>query len=129
MKNEMKFYRCNSCGNIVALVKNGGGPLDCCGKPMELLAANTVEASAEKHIPAITRDEKKIYVNVGSIDHPMAPEHFIEWVYFQSEGKGQIIYLEPGDKPNVHFGIGHRKPIAVYAYCNLHGLWKADLSE
>lgn len=129
MRKECKFFRCSVCGNIIEVVHNGGGPLTCCGKPMELLKANTTEASTEKHIPVACKDNNKLFIKIGSAEHPMTEEHHIEWIYLLSEGKGQMIELAPGDKPEVHFGIGHRKMLTVYAYCNLHGLWSLDVSN
>lgn len=122
-----KFYICGHCGNLVGMVKDAGVPLMCCGQKMTYLEPNTVEASGEKHIPAVTVDGDKLIVNVGSVDHPMLPEHFIEWVYVETEAGGQRKALKPGDAPNVTFALGDDKAKAVYAYCNLHGLWKIDL--
>ena len=98
-----------------------------CGKPMEELVPNTVEASSEKHLPAVTVEDGAINVNVGSVDHPMADEHYIEWVYVETENGGQRKYLKPGEEPNVTFSLGDDKAVAVYAYCNLHGLWKTEV--
>ena len=122
-----KFYICKTCGNIIHTINASGVPMMCCGSKMEELIPNTVEASGEKHIPAVTVDGKKLIVNVGSVDHPMAPEHFIEWVYVQTENGGLRKALKPGEAPNVTFCLGDDKAVAVYAYCNLHGLWKVDL--
>ena len=122
-----KFYICRHCGNLVGMIHDAGVPVICCGEKMEALVPNTVEASGEKHIPAVTVDGKKLVVNVGSVDHPMAPEHFIEWVYVEMENGGLRKALKPGDAPNVTFCLGDDKAVAVYAYCNLHGLWKVDL--
>ena len=125
--SKNKFYICRHCGNLVGMIHDAGVPLVCCGEKMEALVPNTVEASGEKHIPAVTVDGKKLIVNVGSVDHPMAPEHFIEWVYVQTENGGLHKALKPGEAPNVTFCLGDDKAVAVYAYYNLHGLWKVDL--
>ncbi|MBR5782872.1 MAG: desulfoferrodoxin [Clostridia bacterium] len=122
-----KFYVCSRCGNLVGMIKESGVPMMCCGQKMDELVPNTVEASGEKHIPAVTLGDGVVEVNVGSVDHPMAPEHFIEWVYVQTEKGGQRKALKPGDAPHVTFALGDDKAVAVYAYCNLHGLWKVDL--
>ena len=126
MKNT-KFYICPHCGSLVEMVNDAGVTPICCGQKMTELVPNTVEASGEKHIPAVTVDGKKLIVNVGSVDHPMAPEHFIEWVYVQTEKGGLRKALKPGDAPNVTFCLGDDKALAVYAYCNLHGLWMVEL--
>ena len=94
---------------------------------MEPLVPNTVDASGEKHLPVVTVADGVVTVNVGSADHPMLPEHFIEWVYVKTENGGQRKALKPGDAPHVSFCIGSDKPVAVYAYCNLHGLWMTEV--
>lgn len=122
-----KFYICRRCGNLVGMINESGVPMMCCGQPMEALEPNTVEASGEKHLPAVTLEDSVLKVNVGAVDHPMVPEHFIEWVYVQTENGGQRKALKAGDAPCVTFCLGEDKPVAVYAYCNLHGLWKTEL--
>lgn len=118
------FYRCNVCGNIVALIKVGGGTLVCCGQNMQKLEANSTEASQEKHVPVITKEDGKIKVAVGSVLHPMAPEHFIEWIALVVDDKVEFKFLKPGDEPKAEFG--EVKTGTVFAYCNQHGLWKAE---
>lgn len=118
-----KFYICRHCGNIVEMVQNVGVPVMCCGQKMEELVPNTVEASGEKHLPVVSVADGVVTVNVGAVDHPMLPEHFIGWVYLETENGGQRKVLKAGDSPNVKFALGDEKPVAVYAYCNLHGLW------
>lgn len=120
----MKFYKCPICGNIITKVKDSAVPVFCCGKPMEELVAGSVEASAEKHIPVYTTDSNKVFVMVGEAEHPMQPEHFIEWIAIETTAGSQIKYLHPGEKPAAGFCMGRDDAlIAVYAYCNLHGLW------
>ena len=122
-----KFYICRRCGNLVEMIHDVGVPVFCCGQKMEPLVPNTVDASGEKHLPVVTVADGVVTVNVGSADHPMLPEHFIEWVYVKTENGGQRKALKPGDAPHVSFCIGSDKPVAVYAYCNLHGLWMAEV--
>ena len=123
---ELKFYRCKRCGNIVAVVKNGGGKLVCCGEPMEEIIAGTVEASKEKHIPVYTVNGNEVTVRIGSVDHPMQDVHYIEWVVLQTKFGNQRRALNPNDAPEVKFALlPNDEVVAVYAYCNLHGLWKA----
>ena len=122
-----KFYICRTCGNIIEKINDSGVPVVCCGKPMEELVPNTVEASSEKHLPDVTIEDGAINVNIGSVNHPMADEHYIEWVYVETENGGQRKYLKPGEEPNVTFSLGDDKAVAVYAYCNLHGLWKTEV--
>lgn len=124
---KTKFYICRHCGNLVGMINDAGVPVVCCGEKMEALIPNTVEASGEKHLPVVHVEDGAINVNVGSIDHPMAAEHYIEWIYVQTENGGQHRELKPGDEPNVTFSLGSDKTVAVYAYCNLHGLWMTEV--
>jgi len=126
MKNT-KFYICERCGNIVEMVNDSGVNPFCCGQKMNELVPNTVEASGEKHIPAVTVNENIVEVNVGSVDHPMIDVHWIEWVQLVTENGIQRKVLNPGEAPHVTFVLNGEKPVAVYAYCNLHGLWKTEL--
>ncbi|MBQ7478150.1 MAG: desulfoferrodoxin FeS4 iron-binding domain-containing protein [Selenomonadaceae bacterium] len=125
-----KFFRCELCGNIIGLIHEGGGPLVCCGKPMTALEANTTDAAQEKHVPVPEFDKaaQKVTVKVGSAAHPMTPEHFIEWIHLQTKLGAQMRHLTPEDAPEAVFQIAPGdEPVAVFAYCNLHGLWKADI--
>ena len=122
-----KFYICEKCGNLVEKIEDSGVPMVCCGQKMTKIEAGTVEASREKHIPVATVDGDKVTVNIGSVAHPMVPEHSIEWVYLQTDRGGQRKCLNAGEAPEVTFALADEKPVAVYAYCNLHGLWKADI--
>lgn len=127
MRCEQKFLRCAICGNTHGVLKSTGVEVICCGQPMEELTANTADAAQEKHVPAVTGTEKGIVVSVGSMAHPMLEEHYIEWVYVQTEKGGQRKCMFPGQEPRVEFAFINDKPVAVFAYCNLHGLWKADV--
>ena len=124
---ENKFYICEHCGNLVGMVNDAGVPLVCCGQKMKQLVPGTVEASREKHIPVASVKDGVVEVSVGSVQHPMTEEHSIEWVYLQTCRGGQRKCLRPGDAPVVRFAVMDETPVAVYAYCNLHGLWKAEL--
>jgi superoxide reductase len=123
---EMKFYKCSVCGQIAAIVKKTGAPLVCCGKPMEEIAAGTVDASREKHVPVYEVAGNTVTVKVGSAAHPMTEEHLIEWVALKTKQGNQRKALSAGDAPEVRFALCEGDEVeAVYAYCNLHGLWKA----
>lgn len=122
--SEVAFYRCELCGNMVALIKKGGGTLTCCGQEMTKLEANTTDAAQEKHVPVVTREGGKIKVSVGSVLHPMLPEHHIEWIALVTDDRVEIAYLKPGMEPKAEFNEAASG--TVYEYCNLHGLWKAD---
>jgi superoxide reductase len=121
---KVEFYRCETCGNIVAKIKNGGGTLTCCGKTMTELDANSTEASLEKHVPEVIKEDGKIKVAVGSTLHPMLPEHHIEWIALFADDRVEFKFLEPGEEPIAEFD--EAKSGTVYEYCNLHGLWKKD---
>lgn len=121
---DVEFYRCEICGNMVALIKKGGGTLVCCGQNMTKLAANSTDASTEKHVPVVAKEHDKIKVTVGSAPHPMLPEHHIEWIALTDGEKLEMKYLKPGDEPKAEFD--EVSSGTVYAYCNLHGLWKAE---
>lgn len=123
---ENRFYVCEHCGNVVGLVNDKGVPLMCCGQKMKQLEANTVDASVEKHLPVISTEGNVITVTIGEVAHPMTVEHNISWVYMQTDRGGQRKCLNANSAPVVTFAVTDEKPVAVYAYCNLHGLWKTD---
>lgn len=122
-----KFYLCRHCGNQVGMIHDAGVPLVCCGEKMEALVPNTTEASGEKHLPIVTLEGDVLHVSVGSAEHPMLSAHYIEWIYVQTEHGGQRRALRPEDAPRVSFCLGGERAVAVYAYCNLHGLWMTEL--
>jgi len=124
---EMKFYRCAHCGQIVAIVKKTGVPVICCGEPMKELIPGTTDAAAEKHVPSFEVKGDVVEVTVGSVEHPMLEEHYIEWIAVQTKQGNQRKSLEPGEPPKACFRISDGDEVeAVYAYCNLHSLWKAE---
>ena len=125
MKNT-KFYICPHCGNIVEKIHDSGVCPVCCGKKMEEIIPGVVEASHEKHIPVVSRDGDVITVTVGSVIHPMSEEHSIEWIYLATDKGAYRKHLSPGEEPVVRFSLNGETPVAAYAYCNLHGLWKTD---
>jgi superoxide reductase len=122
-----KFFICKHCGNMVGFVQDQGVPLVCCGDEMTELIPNTVEASAEKHLPVAAVSGDSLSVKVGSAPHPMEAAHHIEFVYVETERGGQRKRLNTGEAPALTFGFSGDKPVAVFAYCNLHGLWKTDI--
>jgi superoxide reductase len=152
------FYRCQICGNLVALIHEGGGELVCCGQPMTRLVANAADASKEKHVPVVVKGNGTVDVTVGSVAHPMTAEHFIEWIALVNDKRIELVYLKPGMQPDARFlsspvsekvnvvhvaegerdvpncegspcNFSTREPAndgtTIFAYCNLHGLWKA----
>ena len=122
----MKFLRCELCGKIVAVVKDSACPTKCCGQAMEEMVPNTQDGAHEKHIPVFEIEGNVIHVKVGSVEHPMLENHYIEWIALQTNLGNQRKVLKPGDKPEASFALlPGEKVEAVLEYCNLHGLYKA----
>ena len=123
---KQRFYKCSHCGNIIEKIEDKGVPVVCCGEKMEELIPGTVDAAVEKHVPQYSVEGNLVKVAVGSVEHPMIPEHFIQWVSLQTKQGTQLKKLSPGEKPEVVFALADGDNVeAVYAYCNLHGLWEA----
>ena len=123
----MKFYICEHCGNIITHAKNSGVPVFCCGQKMKETIPGSVEASVEKHLPEVKVEGNLVTAVVGSVEHPMVEEHFIEWIVVKTNNGFQFRRLTPGSDPHAVFHVGNDKPLAVWAYCNLHGLWMTTL--
>jgi len=123
----MKFFKCETCGNIVEFVNNSGVPVMCCGKKMTELIPGTSDGAAEKHVPVIVREGNKVTVMIGEVEHPMVEEHYIQWIVLETKKGAQKAYLNPGETPKAEFLLTDGdEVIAAYEYCNLHGLWKAE---
>lgn len=127
MSGNQKFFICKHCGNLAGLIEGHGVPMICCGEEMQELVPNTVEASTEKHLPEVKVSGDRVDVQIGSVPHPMTEEHYIQFVYLETDRGGQRKCLKPGESPNISFVVADDKPVAVYAYCNIHGLWKTDI--
>lgn len=122
---KLKFYICPHCGQIVAKIKDKGVPVVCCGEPMKELVPGTTEAAHEKHIPVYTVDGNIVNVTVGFVEHPMTEPHYIEWILLETKNGNQRKVLTPTDAPKASFALlPGDEVVAVYAYCNLHGLWQ-----
>jgi superoxide reductase len=122
---EMKIYKCKHCGNIIAVVKASGAPISCCGEKMTEIVPGSIDAAVEKHVPVVEIVDGKVIVTVGEVAHPMAPEHYIEWIAISTDRGNQRKMLEPGDEPKACFALCEGEKVeSVYAYCNLHSLWK-----
>jgi superoxide reductase len=124
MAQRFEVYKCEACGNIVELLDGGPGELVCCGKPMDLMTENTVDAAKEKHVPVLEKADGKIKVKVGQVAHPMEDKHYIEWIEVITGEKICRKFLKPGQTPEATFNITGEK-IITRAYCNIHGHWKA----
>ena len=125
MTNRNEVYRCAVCGNIVEVLHAGAGTLTCCGQPMKLMKENTVDAATEKHVPVIEKIDGGYKVKVGSVEHPMTEEHYIEWIELLADGVSHIAFLNPGDAPEAEFCVKADK-VTAREFCNKHGLWKAE---
>ncbi|MBC8570217.1 desulfoferrodoxin family protein [Zongyangia hominis] len=123
-QHDQKFFICKHCGNLVGMIHNAGVPIICCGEPMQELEANSTEAAGEKHLPVVKVEGDKVSVDVGSTHHPMSEEHSIQWIYLETKHGGQRKGLSHDAAPQAEFTVVDDKPVSVYAYCNLHGLWR-----
>ena len=124
---ESRFYFCEKCGNLAGMIHSTGVPMYCCGEKMIHLDPLTSDQGAEKHLPSVKKDGDRLKVDIGEIPHPMEKDHYISWVYLQTDRGGHRKCIATGDKPTVTFITCSETPIAVYAYCNRHGLWKTDI--
>ena len=124
----MEFYICEHCGNMIAMVKNKGVPVKCCGQNMTKLEPGTSDGAHEKHVPQFTVEDNIVTVTVGSVEHPMVDAHYIEWIAIKTAQGAQRKLLKPGDAPKAVFALTDGDTLEeVYEYCNLHGLWKNEL--
>lgn len=122
------FFLCRHCGNLVMTVENTGISLYCCGEEMQKLEPNTSEASGEKHLPVAWLKQGCLEADVGSAAHPMEEKHHIAWIALEEEQGIQLRYLSSAEAPHAVFQLAESvRPLRVYAYCNLHGLWKTEI--
>jgi len=124
MTELKQIYKCNICGNIVEVIHTGVGQLVCCGQPMKLLTEKTEDIGKEKHVPVIEETADGFKVKVGSVQHPMEENHYIEWIELIADGRVYRKFLNPGEKPEAEFSVKAEK-IQAREYCNIHGLWSA----
>lgn len=121
---ELILYKCPICGNMAVMIEHSGVNPVCCGKPMQLLHANTIDASFEKHIPVIDQHGRDVFIEIGEEAHPMTEDHSILWIALLTDHGLYMRTLHPFDPPKAHFSVNTDEDvIAAYAYCNLHGLW------
>ena len=122
---KQKFLVCRHCGNIAAMIRDKGVPVYCCGEKMQELIPGVTEASGEKHVPVYEVEGNTVHVTVGAVEHPMTPEHYIEWICLQTKYGSQHRKLEPNSSPSACFALCDGDTVeAVYAFCNLHSLWQ-----
>lgn len=124
----MKIFKCQHCGNVIVKLVDSSVPVVCCGESMVELVPNTSDGAGEKHVPAVVVDGSKVNVKVGSVEHPMVEVHYIQFVVLETSKGFQAQFLKPEEKPEANFLLTEgEKAIAVYEYCNRHGLWKTEL--
>ena len=127
MTKKLELYKCEICGNIVEIVLAGEGELVCCGQPMNLLEEQSMqdEMLQEKHVPVIKMEEDNIEIRVGSIQHPMTEEHYIQFIEAYSKDKRYVKrkYLFPNEEPVLKLKCNCKDTIAR-ELCNIHGLWR-----
>ena len=129
MKENVRFYKCPICGNIVGLIKGDMEHIKCCGKPMDEMIANTTDAAVEKHMPVLSAENGVLKVCVGEVEHPSIEKH---WIPFVAVKAGDLVLrrsINATEKPEAIFPLGDFKgEVEVYAWCNLHGIWKATIT-
>ena len=124
----MKFYICRKCGSILTDFNHVCAGLTCCGEKVEELVAGTTDGAREKHVPAVKIDGQKVCVQVGEVEHPMMEKHYIQFIVVETDKGYMTKCLKPEEKPAAEFVLAEgEKAVAVYEYCNLHGLWKAEV--
>ena len=122
MKNNIKFYKCPKCGNIIQIIDGDINNITCCGKVMEEMQASMQDGAIEKHIPVYEKVEDELFVKVGEVEHPMEKDHYIMWIALVVENRIVNVKLYPEQAPNTR--LPYIKGATIYAYCNKHGLWK-----
>ena len=124
----MKFYRCEHCGNIITKLNDSGVPVVCCGEPMKELVPGATDGAYEKHVPFVTVEGNTVKVQIGEVEHPMLEEHYIQFIALETGNGCQIKYFKPQEKPVAEFVVAEGdSAVAVYEYCNLHGLWVKEI--
>ena len=122
---EIKFYVCKYCGKLIRVLNTNNTKTICCGEEMKELVANSVDASLEKHKPVVEIVENELLIKVGSIFHPMTKDHYIQWIIVNNDERCYEVELFPEQDPVVRIPLLRNS--TIYAYCNLHGLWKTEI--
>ena len=124
---KQRFFKCAHCGNIIAFVEDKGVPVICCGEKMQEIIPGTSDGAVEKHVPVVKMEGNNVFVTVGEAEHPMTQPHYIQWISIESKEGNQRKELTPADAPKARFALADGDEfVTAYAYCNLHGLWKAE---
>lgn len=120
-----KISKCGKCNKMIATLIDSPCPTICCGEEMEVLVPGTTDAATEKHVPAVKVEGNKVFVQVGSVEHPMMEKHYIQFIAINTKQGGQIKYLAPGEKPAAEFVLAEGDEfVSAIEFCNLHGLWE-----
>ena len=123
---KVRFFVCNHCANIITMIRDCGVPIKCCGEKMKEITAEASEGAQEKHVPVYTVEDGTVNISVGETEHPMTSEHYIDWVCIETEEGFQLKKLKSNMPPKISFSITKDDKVkAVYAFCNLHSLWKS----
>lgn len=126
---KLRFFKCSHCGNVVVKLVDNKVPVFCCGEMMEEILANTTEAAVEKHLPVVELNKGLLSVKIGEVLHPMEENHYINFVAVETDAGYTIVSFLPGELPETKIYVAEKKVVAVYEYCNLHGLWKKEISQ
>ncbi len=127
MADQLSIYKCEECGDMIEVFKEGCGDYSCHGKPMKLLVENTSDGAKEKHVPVIEKTATGFKVKIGSVPHPMEEKHYIEWIEVSDqEGRVYRQHLKPGQAPEAEFNMPFSPSIVAREHCNIHGLWKGE---
>lgn len=124
---QLRFFKCQHCGNVIVKLVDSSVPVICCGEIMQEILANTIDASQEKHLPVANFEGQKVEVKIGEVLHPMTLEHYISFIILETDAGYQLKHLDVKELPIANFNLENEKPLAIYSYCNLHGLWKIEL--
>ncbi|MCR5312595.1 MAG: desulfoferrodoxin [Bacteroidaceae bacterium] len=124
MSKVNEIFKCKECGLMVEVVLEGTCTPECCGKPMQQVKENTTDGAKEKHVPVVEKTADGYCVTVGSVEHPMTEEHYIQWIELVTEDGVLRKCLTPQDKPQAFFKTDS-KVLYAREYCNLHGLWRS----
>lgn len=125
---KVKYFKCEICGNIIQEVCDSGRTVSCCGREMRQLYPNITDGDKEKHVPFLSLHGDLVRIQIGKLAHPMEKEHYIQWIDLVTNLGIHRRVLSPESLPLAEFVLTDNEKIeSIYAYCNIHGLWKKDI--
>lgn len=124
---DLKVYHCSICGNLITPLHDAKVVPFCCGQKMEILTANTIDASQEKHVPQVEVKDGLVHIQIGAVLHPSVDAHYIMFIILLTNKGLHVRYIKPGQDPVATFQLKDEEPVSVFEYCNLHGFWKTAL--